>query len=58
MLAQNNTLKLNLGEKYMEKGIALQFHLSKKTLMNYIYDFFQVEMVACMNWNTAIEVNR
>lgn len=37
MLAQ----KWNLGEKCMEKGIALQFHLCKKILMNNIYYLFK-----------------
>lgn len=41
MLAQNNTLKWIWGEKCMKKGIVLQFHLCKKTLMNDIYDFFK-----------------
>jgi len=41
MLDQNNTLKWNLDEKCTEKGIDLQFHLWKKTLMNDIYDFFK-----------------
>lgn len=41
MPAQNNILKWNLGEKRMEKGIGLQFHLCKKIHMNFIYDYFK-----------------
>lgn len=39
------------------KGTGLKFPICKKTLMNGIYDFFQVEMFVYMNQKSAIGVS-